>query len=93
MDAHRTSVSSDTATDPTGGTGGTGTGPAGALLTPRLCAAATDFLARLGAVRSRTTGSELRRHDLVHDRDVRLDAEDVGERRPKPVNLARTAGR
>ena len=53
------------------------TGPAGALLAPRLGAAAAHLGARLGAVRAGALGRELRGDDLVHHRDVRLDAEDV----------------
>ena len=52
-------------------------GATGALLPPRLRAAAAHFGARLRAVRSGPLGRELRGDDLVHDRNVRLDAEDV----------------
>src|SRR5262249_20775101 len=51
-------------------------GAAGALLAPRLRPAAGDFGARLRALRAGASRGQLRGDDLVHDRDVRLDAED-----------------
>src|SRR5262249_52320518 len=50
---------------------------AGALLPPRLGAAARHLGARLGAVRARALRRELRGDGLVHHRDVRLDTEDL----------------
>src|SRR5581483_1118232 len=49
--------------------------PAGALLPPRLRATARHLGARARAVRAGARGRELRGDDLVHDGDVRLDAE------------------
>src|SRR5262249_10357333 len=49
---------------------------AGALLPPRLRATAAHFRTRLGAVRAGASRGQLRVDDLVHDCDVRLDAED-----------------
>ena len=62
-------------------------GPAGALLAPRLGAAAAHLGARLGAVRARPLGGELRGDHLVHHRDVGLDAEDRrrAARRSHPI--------
>src|SRR5690606_29752783 len=56
---------------------GAGAGTAGALLLPGLGATATHLGAGLGALGARTAGGELGGDDLVHHRDVRLDAEDV----------------
>ena len=52
-------------------------GAAGALLAPRLRATTADLGPGLRAVRARPGGGELRGDDLVHDRDVRLDAEQL----------------
>src|SRR5262249_19546494 len=67
----------DTATAPLRRADRTLTGTARALLAPRLRTATRDVGAALGAVRAGARGGELRGHDLVHDCDVRLDAEDV----------------
>ncbi len=66
------------AADPVRAAGGTLTSTTRALLLPRLGAATTDLGAGLGAVGAGTTGGELRGDDLVHHRDVRFDAEDLG---------------
>ena len=63
-------------------------GPTEALLAPRLAAATADFGAGLGVGRPGPGRGQLRGHDLVHDRDVGLDAEDGGiERDVAPVCL------
>ena len=49
---------------------------AGALLAPRLDAAASNLAARLGALRARSTSRELRGDHLVQHGLVRLDCED-----------------
>ena len=51
---------------------------AGALLAVGLGATATDLAAGLGRVRALAGGSELRDDDLVDQRHVDLDAEDIG---------------
>ena len=51
------------------------TSAAGALLAPRLLAAATNLAAGLGVMRALAPRSALRADRKVHDRDVRLDAE------------------
>ena len=59
---------------------GTLTSTAGALLTERLLAAAADHAAGLGLMGAGTPGRTLHADNLVHDRNVRLDAEHgIGE--------------
>src|SRR3546814_12036987 len=65
----------DATAGPVRGPAGAGPGATGALLLPRLRATATHLGAGLGGLRAAALGGELRGHDLVHDRDVRLDAE------------------
>src|SRR5439155_6852722 len=52
-------------------------GPPGALLPVRLLAAAAYLTTRLGGVRAPPGRRFLRHHDLVHERDVHLDGEDL----------------
>ena len=54
------------------------TGAAGALLAVGLAATAADLAAGLGGVRALARGSELGHDDLVDQRDVDLDVEDLG---------------
>ena len=54
------------------------TGPAGALLRVGLAATTADFAAGLGGVRALTRGGQLGDDDLVDQRDVDLDVEDLG---------------
>src|SRR5205807_5914719 len=60
---------------------------AGALLAPRLLAAAPHFGPRARALRAGARGGELRGDHLVHDGDVRNDAEQ------RVVELDRARGR
>ena len=54
------------------------TGAAGALLAVGLAATTADLAAGLGGVRALTRGSQLGHDDLVDQRDVDLDVEDLG---------------
>ena len=65
------------------------TGTTGALLPVRFPAATADLAAGLGRVRALTGGRQLRRHHLVHQRDVRLDVEQLGGQLDGAVLLAR----
>src|SRR5690606_12554540 len=53
------------------------TGAAGALLAVLLGATAADLATGLRVVRALTGSGQLSHHDLVHQRDVRLDVEDL----------------
>src|SRR5207237_67713 len=53
------------------------TGPAGALLAPRLLATATDLGPRLGGVRAATDRGHPRHHHLVHERHVHRGIEQL----------------
>ena len=67
---------SNTTTGPLRRTGGTLTGVTGALLLEGLLTATRNLGAGLGALGAGTTLGQLRRYDLVHDRDVGLHTED-----------------
>ena len=68
--------------------GRTLTGAAGALLAVGLAAAAAHLAAVLGGVRALAGRSQLGHDDLVDQRHVDLDVEDVGGQRDRPVSLA-----
>src|SRR5690606_36314103 len=63
------------ATAPDGRTDGAGPGSAGALLRPRLGAAAAGFGAGLGGLGAGSAGRQLGGDDLGHHRHVGLEAE------------------
>src|SRR4029079_927856 len=54
------------------------TGAAGALLLVGLATTTADLAATLGGVRALASSGLLGHHDLVHERDVDLDVEDLG---------------
>ena len=62
---------------PYGGSDGSRAGASGVLLWSGLGAAARHLAARLGLGGSLPAIGEMTDHDLVHERDVRLDAENV----------------
>ena len=64
------------------------TGAAGALLPVRLLAAAADLAAGLRGVRALAGGGELGHDDLVDQRHVGLDVEDLGGQLDRAVGLA-----
>src|SRR5699024_7572040 len=63
-------------------------GAAGPLLAERLATAAPDLAAGLGGVRALARRGLLRDDDLVHQRHVGLDAEDLGGQLHRTVGLA-----
>ena len=64
------------------------TGTTGALLAVRLLAAAANLAARLRRVRALARRGALRLNDLMHQRDVRLDVEQLGGQLDRAVLLA-----